>query len=103
MLEMLSSQRQQDGFLTAVDQSGQSQFVGTTNGWDGFSSIRVELSSDSSEATIIAVDGSGQEQRATVSTSDRSLIQTIGRDKDTETTLLRIAAPSSSFDLQPVS
>jgi len=99
MLEMLASHRRQDGFLTSIASNGQSQFVGSTTGWDDYTSLRVEMSDDGSQVTVVAVDGSSQEVRATVNATDRNLVHLIGRDVDTDTTLLRIAAPAAAFDL----
>ena len=98
MLELLSSRRNAEGFLVAMGDSGRSQFVGSTKGWEGFTSIRLETSADGSEVTIIAVDENSQEQRATVSVTDRNFVQQIGRDPDTGTTLLRITRAASAFE-----
>ena len=99
MLETLASHRRDEGFLTSIAPNGQSQFIGSALGWEAYTSLRVEMSDDGSQVTVVAVDGSSQEVRATVSTAERELVHLIGRDVDTDTTILRIAAPASAFDL----
>lgn len=97
ILDLLSSSRGTEGFLTAVS-NGQSQFVRSASGWAGFTAIQVSLSSDESQVFIDAVDSGGQNVRATVDASD-SRVRLLGRDGDAM--LIRIAAASSEFDFQP--
>ena len=99
MLDALASSRGGVGFLTAIT-AGQSEWVRGNRGWEDFSSINVELSDDLSQVTITAINSDSEEVQATVSASDRSRVQLLGRDGDT--VLVRIAAAAAAFDLQPV-
>ena len=86
-----------EGFYTSVNTSNGHEWSRVDDGWDNAEVMDVAFSGDESELTITIVED-GVEKVSTVSRSDHSRVQIIGREG--ESNLVRIRGARSAFDFE---